>query len=324
LSVDWRYLSTNSAVITLTATNGGSNSATVDIGVAADITFGVPIPEFEYLPENAPVTSAPGGRGFTVRSPGNLLTFITSGYPFVSDVSTFWFGPDSGISTGEVWSQVEADSFTGGDSAIAFSWQGVAIGPGMQVARSVVVKFGELETSRLVLVLTSAPQGLVYAQAPMMINGVVEADPLPSGLRIQLILVVDGGDNGTVVLEKTYWVDAPFLLVLVPSELGLVDGVHEFVFYAVDEDGDVSEGNGVKVTLSRDPTRSFAPTPSDGAAKLKSGAVAGIVVGAALAVGIVVVAAAGFYFWWRRTTDEATGSLTEEATGRLLDTPQDV
>jgi hypothetical protein len=218
LSVSWRSLSTNAAVITLTATNGGSNSSTVDIGVAACINFGVPMPEFEYLPENAPVTSAPEGRGFTVRSPGNLLTFITSRYPFVSNVSAFWFGRRDGISTGGAWSQVENESFSGGDSAIAFSWQGVEIDPGTEITRSVVVKFGELETSRVVLTLKFPPLPiLVYPQAPLIINGDVEAEPLPSGLVIRLILVVDGRDNAPVVLEETYWLGTPFCACACPQ-----------------------------------------------------------------------------------------------------------
>jgi hypothetical protein len=98
--------------------------------------------------------------------------------------------------------------------------------------------------------------------------------------------------------------------VLVPSELELVDGVHEFVFYAVDEDGDVSEGNGVNVTLSRDPARSLAPT-SDVAAESGSGSITGVVVGSALAAVVVVVAmaVAGFHFWRRHATKEDDGTI---------------
>jgi hypothetical protein len=235
----------------------------------------------------------------------------------VSDVQTFWFGHRDGIYTEDAWSQVQAESFTGGNSAIAFSWQGVEIDGGTRVARSFVVKFGELETSRLVLALTfPRPQGLVYAQAPLVIDGLVEAEPLPSGLGIRLVLVVDGRDNETVVLEKTYWLEAPFTLLLVPAEVGLVDGLHEFVFYAVDEDGDVSDGEGLNVTLSKDPFPSLARTPSDVAAA-SGGAVAGIVVGSILGVGVVGAAVAGFFCWWKRPKDD-------EAFGCMIDNTQDV
>jgi hypothetical protein len=228
-------------------------------------------------------------------------------------VSAFWFGQKNGISSDEAWSQVGEDSFTGGDSAIAFSWKNVEIGPGTEVACSVVVKFGELETSRVVLALTfPPPQRVIYAQAPLIINGIVEADPLPSGLGIRLILVVDGGYNGTVVLEKTYWLEAPFTLVVVPSELELVDGVHEFVFYAVDEDGDVSDGDGLNVTLSRDPAPSSTSVPPGVAAASGSGSVTGVVVGSVLGVGVVGAAIAGFFCWWNRPKDEAYGCMIDK------------
>jgi hypothetical protein len=54
----------------------------------------------------------------------------------VTDVDTFWFGSTEEL-PGATWRQTNSTDFSEGDSALAFSWQDVALAPGQIVVRSV-------------------------------------------------------------------------------------------------------------------------------------------------------------------------------------------
>jgi hypothetical protein len=109
LSVTSRHLSTNALILTLQIDTGNRFDSLVDVGITADINFDGW--------DNAPCTTLAGRRGFTVHSPTNAPTFITQGYPFVMDVSTFWFGWSDNL-TADAWAQVTEDSFSDHNSAI--------------------------------------------------------------------------------------------------------------------------------------------------------------------------------------------------------------
>lgn len=173
LSIAWRPISRNAVVLIFDVANEGSDDATVDIA------------------DKAPVSKTPDGHGFSVRSPQNLLTFITAGYPFVTPVSTFWFGPLNTFLSNGGWSQVDGESFSNGESALAFSWQGVTVVRRSSVLKSVVVRFGGFQTSSVTLRLTFPPlASAIYYRWPITIHGVAEAFSLPTGAAITLLIVI--------------------------------------------------------------------------------------------------------------------------------------
>jgi hypothetical protein len=289
LSVGWTYISANAAILVFAAESARGDSAVVDI------KFGSAGPLWQYDPERAAVSAIPGRRGFAVHAPGQILTFITAGYPFVTNVSTFWFGNSSGLYTDEPWSQVVDDAFDGFDSALAFTWQGINVPADGEVRKTVIVRFGQFESSRVTLSLEPLT-GTFYFKSSVPVRGLANAEPLPTGFGIRLLVVVDGKEGEPVPVDRnSYWVGSPFTVSVVPEELGLFEGTYRLAFYAVDEDGDVLDAVVETLTVS---TTEITPTEGPAAGQA-SASVAGPVVGSIVGV-LAVAGAVGAFIWWRK------------------------
>jgi hypothetical protein len=243
LSVTSRAISVNAVVLSMQVENRGAAATVADIGVTADINF-------DGL-DGAPCSALPGRRGFTVHSSQNALTFITSGYPLVTDASTFWFGVYWNRSENG-WTQVVEDSFSGTDSAMSFTWQGIAVGPGARVRKSAIVRFGSFETSHITLTLTfPQPVGAIEADTALLITGEVRASSAPSSPGLRLFLSIDEADAVDLIeIPGTFVLDVPIALSLIPAHYGLRNGTHRLAFYAIDADGDVSDAQSARFEIA--------------------------------------------------------------------------
>lgn len=110
-SIDGKFIN-----VVYTLKNTGSTDATVSVGSHADIQIAGD--------DEAPITKFSDGRGFKMvnRSNNDLqFNFFGKGTLGVTDVDTFWFGY-YGDSKDNVFTQVEADSYSDDDSGMAYSW----------------------------------------------------------------------------------------------------------------------------------------------------------------------------------------------------------
>jgi hypothetical protein len=250
LSVEWRRISTNAIVLTVVVSNANAHEVVVDVGVTADINFDGR--------DDAPCTAIAGRRGFTVHSGTNALTFITARYPLVTDVSTFWFGWYYNR-TNNGWAQVPEDSFSEGDSALSFTWQGIEIADGGVVKKSVIVRFGQFETNRVTLTLGVIPESVEIGK-PLLITGSVRASGEPTDAGISLFLTIDGALDSLAQLSGAFTIVTPFTVPLVLGNYGVAIGPHRLSFYAVDADGDVSDEQTIGVTVQTESNQDGSAT----------------------------------------------------------------
>jgi hypothetical protein len=177
---------------------------------------------------------------------------------------------------------------------LSFTWHGVNVPAGGEVKKTVIVRFGDFETSHVTLAVTPLT-GTFYFKTQIAFEGLANAAPLPTGSGVQLFLVVDGKEDKLIPIGRNlYWLGAPFTLAIVPEELGLLEGTHRLAFYAVDEDGDVSDATVATLTVSRTEI-----SPSGEPEAQKSSSVAGPVVGSIVGV-LAVAGAVGGFLWWRK------------------------
>jgi hypothetical protein len=238
LMIGWRYISTNAAILSFYARNDAVDPRLIDIAVWTDILLG--------SDDSASCVTIPGRRGFTIVSNENALTFITSGYPFVTNTSTFWFGWFHNL-TNEIWNEVEVDEFIEFDSAMAFTWQNLTIARHVTVTKSVIVRFGRFETSRIDLRLSFPLPTTVYCYSPFTIFGSATAIGRPTDLAMRVFVRIEGE---LTEVKGTFTIGMEFTLQFVPALYGIVRGSHALEFFAVDADGDVSKGRSTTVIVT--------------------------------------------------------------------------
>jgi hypothetical protein len=163
-------------------------------------------------------------------------------------VSTFWYG-DFFNRTANGWTQVEEDFFTDGDSAMSFTWQGIALAPGAAVAKSVIVRFGPFESSHVTLAVSFPDLSEVPASAQVSVTGSVTVSPPATAPRVAIFAQV-----GSTLYDVPGNVanGVPFNVAFTPASIGLTGGSSTVTFFAVDADGDVSEGHAVTITVVGD------------------------------------------------------------------------
>jgi hypothetical protein len=282
LSLGFFRLSANALLLDFTVSNENEDSWLVDISVSSDINF-------EGY-DDAPCAVIPGGHGFNVFSPANTLSFVTGRSPFVTDVSTFWFGALADRRANE-WTQVATDSFSGADSAMAFTWQGIAVSGQSWVKRSVIIKFGGFNSSPLDLSVTLATS-TVLVNTVVTVTGTVLTPVLPTSPEVRLFFVPDADETSLTEFEAS--INSQFTADFELTEMGL--GPHTLGIVAVDSDGDISEENILAFTVVNQLPSTYTPTAESGS----SGLVLTVVIAAGaglLLVGGVVVGASVL---WRR------------------------
>jgi hypothetical protein len=119
---------------------------------------------------------------------------------------------------------VAADSYVGTDSAMAFSWHGVALAPGATVVKSFIVRFGGFETSAVALSLTApGPGSTVHDGAAVAVSARAEASPPPSFSEVKFVLVIDANATGFVELGE-FPLGHEFSVSVDPAAYGLTAG----------------------------------------------------------------------------------------------------
>jgi hypothetical protein len=113
------------------------NSATTNVDLECDADLSVD------GKDNAALTDF-NGTGFTLEGSGYWLTILCKSCPLVRDVSTYWIGSNSGRAD-YYWNQSTVSDFSG-NSACAWSWQGLSIPAGGSTTVGIVFESG-LNTS---------------------------------------------------------------------------------------------------------------------------------------------------------------------------------
>jgi hypothetical protein len=302
-AVNWTYISTNAVILILFATNRNNQAQIIDISVSSDIKLN----EID----SAPVRSIGNNHGITVNAEQLIFTVVTGGYPFVSNVSTFWYGYIWDLEY-EKWNQTMADSYNDLDSGMAFSWQNIRISPGQTIKRSVLIKFGSFERAHIELKIVR-PQGTVNV-APrevIEIHGEIKMIGLPTGNSVRLFFVMNDDISKLIEITGLYSVNSEFNVRFVPKEYSLLSGIHKLTFHAVDADGDVSPPQLLVVSLY-EPTISeskierpvFTNTRSTSGEADESGSgvsqlTLGLVIGG-VALALVIGGLVFFVFCWKK------------------------
>jgi hypothetical protein len=108
------YLSPNAVLLTFALSSQSDFDLSVDIIVLSDVNF--------KGNDVSPIDPLRSGRGFRLHYNDRELTFVCRGYPLVSNVTASDFDAYLFVSP---WSQGNDVPWSSGDSAMAFSWQGV-------------------------------------------------------------------------------------------------------------------------------------------------------------------------------------------------------
>jgi hypothetical protein len=295
LTVSHRILSRTTALVTLRTENRGTETQTVDFGVAADIKIGDEL--------GTPVFSLGDRRGFEVVGRSCKITFITSGYPLVDDVSTYWFGYYYDYEE-ERFNQVEVDSFNG-DSALAYTWQAVPVMPGEVVTRSVIVKFGTYQTPPLTIAISLPTIGEeLRPDGKIALTGTTQGNTAVLGNAVELFAVPDGRSGDVLKLPGgPFALGRPFSTEIQLGPLALSSGKHSLQVCAVGQEGDVSQLSAAfDVTIVAAAQTAAAETGSIGG--VIGGSVGGVVA-VALAVVLAVFLIQRSH---KRSDDEQLGS----------------
>jgi hypothetical protein len=126
------------------------------------------------------------GRGFIVRDDGPVqFRFHVRDHALVTDVTTYWFGAYSALASHR-WSQSSAESFSGGDSVMAFSWQHLTLDNGAAKILTAVIAVGP-DALPPSLTITSPVPSVVYSAL-----SIAGAATDPEGLNLTVVAVVDG------------------------------------------------------------------------------------------------------------------------------------
>jgi hypothetical protein len=177
----------------------------------------------------------------------NVLTIITAGYPLVTDASTFWFGP-WGQRVPNFWAQVEEATFSGDDSAMSFTWQNISVGSGLSLVKSFIARFGPFESSHLTLEIQVGVT-TVAATESLSITAAASASRPATGPEITVLVQVDHDPALLYDVAGEFAIGVPFALAIAPQSVGVLTGIHSLTFFAVDADGDVSDGRSVTITI---------------------------------------------------------------------------
>jgi hypothetical protein len=232
--------------------NGNSVIASVDVECDSDLCLNG---------DDSPIVSAVGdGRGFSVTSGGYIFTFIGRNYPLIRNVSSYWFGSVISASS-HYWDQVSMNSYTGGDSACSWSWQGISIPAGKFVSVGILCRSGSFISDGPDLSISPDSMGLLVVVSTILnVTGSVISS-VPS-LLFDLLLVIDNDLNDIRYVARSLMFGSfaiPFRL----SNGDLSFGWHNLTFYAVDIPyGRISSGCLFGLELVPDATVSASPAIS--------------------------------------------------------------
>jgi hypothetical protein len=248
ISTHLTQLSANAVLIAFKFVNSNSTSQTVNLSVSSNVS----------LDNNgdAPFETVEG-KGFATWSGLYNFTIICMNYSLVSSVTTYWYGRFANLNS-SYWIRAPNSSYSGGDSAMAFSWQGISISQGGSKTVAVIMKSGVFDGDSPVLIM--------------------DRDTIPARCLLDEVLYVNGSvtnANGSVTVivvingdcSQIYWLDlvwepgSLFNATISPGDYGLSNGIVQLTFYAVDNSGRVSSGVNFSTIIM--PYRSRSPIASD-------------------------------------------------------------
>jgi hypothetical protein len=319
LSMKWTFVSSNTAVFAFTLRNDGSLT-TADIGVSNDAYFDAT--------DNPPIATIGDGQAFAVYGERGVITFIVRSAPFVSDVSTYWFGVVSSLSMSN-WTQVTADSIANIDSTWTLSWQNITVPTKGIITRSFLVTFGILNADQITLNMDiPAINGSIYYRDSLEISGEISSSKLDDIL--QILIVIDNDPSQIIPTDISFPSGAEFLFEFRPIDYAIPEGGHNVSFYAVNREGSISNAQIVFLAViepSPSPKKtetasgsvlpkateiqfntSVLVTGSDEPPETKSGII-GPVIGGAVGF-LVIVTVLVIYFIWRKRTRQTFHKLS--------------
>jgi hypothetical protein len=201
----------------------------------------------------------PLGRGFVMLGGDCAFSFVGRSYPLVRDVATYWFGSRSNR-TLNYWNQVAAGSMSTAEAGCVWSWQGISIGAGQFVTRSVIFRAGVLDGDPPDLSLScTSPSTTVTLARALSFTGGVQTYGTPA--TSDLLLVVDD-DLSDIRRPREACAPGSFILSFNPSGYRLGVGLHPLRFHAVDNQGRVSTSVSLLLKVVPVATRSLGFPPS--------------------------------------------------------------
>jgi hypothetical protein len=141
----------------------------------------------QYCPENAEKSFFSGFIGSC--NTRSRTSFILRRSSLVWDASIYWFGSFS-TRLSFNWIQGTVDSISNLDSAVSFSWQNIVLPSGASASRSLIVKFGTFDSTRVAFRLIFPSVSSIYYLNSLQINGSVSSSNNTDTVR--LLLEVDG------------------------------------------------------------------------------------------------------------------------------------
>jgi hypothetical protein len=239
-------LSRYSVLVILKVTSARSAAWTCDVAVCADINADI------GGNETRDVGDLSGGRGIFWTAGDKVMNVICSEYPLVSGVTGYWYGPHAELDM-EVWSRFPAAVHSGVDLAMSFSWQGLSVPGGGSVARWAIFHSGEFS-------VRDTPQLTVDIDIPMTTSGgSLLVNVTLTGAWPMSVFVAPGDDSAAILRAAENLTSG---LHQISVSMKWAPGSHSVWFYAVDEEGFVSEGEWLLVLVLHNATPTEAQSPT--------------------------------------------------------------
>jgi hypothetical protein len=216
-----------------------------------------------------PVYAMPAGQGLFWGDDAYVLVVIGRDYPLVNNVSSYWFGNVRDIEM-NYWTQTDVPAFSGEDSAMTFSWQGIDLRAFGGAARSVILRSGLLAIGHPALTTdgTIIPDWIDWNQSIAVHCTVTDADILAS-----IWMVVDADASAIELMAENLTTGSTVDLQMDLTKYRFSPGSHTMTFHAIDGRGLVSDPSTIAVqvnprpsespmvTVSRSPSESITDAP---------------------------------------------------------------
>jgi hypothetical protein len=252
ISTNVTQLSENAIFVAFRLQNSNASDQTVDVGVSSDVYFD--------RNDAAPIDALSNNRGFVMYSTANAFTLIGRDYSLVRSLTTYWFGA-LGSRSANLWTQTSATTFSGSDSAMSFSWQGILIPSGQSTTVSMIMRSGTFDSVAPTLMMTDTifPAHALPTDLLRIRGRVSDAH---SDASVRLLFVIDDDYSRVHWISPWFRAGSSFDMDISLSLYSMKVGSQMFGFYAVNNVGCVSSGHLARVTIIPNPTATPLPSHS--------------------------------------------------------------
>jgi hypothetical protein len=227
-----------------------------------DLMFSGPSPAPNPIPsDDGPlVTSSPEWTGFHVEGLGLDVDYHLRNFPFVTDVTTYWFG-ERGLYISNVATMTQDLTAHPLDAWCTFSWQNQTVEPQQTRTLSVVVNWGHASARPVLSMLDTHIPEILFWEDPINLTGIITGES-PSG---SLIALFDGDMLNLHIIRSGIPINEDFTLPIALQTWDIRTGSHTMDISAVDNAGMYSDPIQFKFTciaptLAKTATRSDSPT----------------------------------------------------------------